>query len=68
MVYQVIYHPIVFGLKSYLLFTRSIESFQDQLNSLDNRLSTHINTTNKKLVDLDLKEYLPGKISTCICI
>ena len=37
---------------------RAIDRFQDQINSLDSRLTTHINATNKRFVEIELREYV----------
>ena len=36
---------------------RAIDSFQDQINSIDRQLNTHINATNKKFIELELRDY-----------
>lgn len=38
---------------------RAINTFQDQLNSLDKQLTTHINTTNKRLIELEVRNHAP---------
>ena len=35
---------------------RAIDSFQDQINSIDKQLTTHINATNKKFVEFELRD------------
>ena len=36
---------------------KAIDSFQDQINSIDKQLTTHINVTNKKFIELELRDY-----------
>jgi hypothetical protein len=36
---------------------KAINTFQDQINSLDKQLTTHINTTNKRIIELEVRNY-----------